>query len=484
MTSAQWQQVRDLFEQALDRGAGAAAWLRDAPADPEVTAEVSSLLEQHARAGAFLEEPIVSKGTALLDDERFEEGAAIGPYTIEREIGRGGMGRVYLATDTRLGRRVALKALAPDLTRDPRQRERLRREARAAASLTHPGICTIYALEEIDDHVLIAGEYIDGHRLREEIGGARPAAAQLLAAARELATALAHAHERGIVHRDLKPENIMRARDGRLKILDFGLALVPPALSAAALRVTEPGTLVGTPGYMAPEQLSTGASDARSDLFSLGVVLSEYATGRHPFAADHALGVMAKVLEGEPEPLAPARQDLPSWLSAAIARCLRRNPAERVQTAAEFVQALDRPAAEVPLGASRWWRYHQWSVLLLYMIAAVLTWQLKEWTPGKPRAVFLLVGVAATIGFVFRGHLLFTEAMNPSLLRDERRRAEPITLVTDLLISLALAVDVWLTSSRPVAALLTLVLAVSLALLRLVIERTTARAAFEERSGA
>src|SRR5215210_756014 len=137
------------------------------------------------------------------------------------------MGRVYLATDTRLGRRVALKALAPHLTRDASQRERLRREARAAASLTHPGICTVYALEEIDGDLYIATEFIDGHTLGEEIrSGRRPSADDLLRTGRELAAALASAHTRGIVHRDLKPDNVMRGGDGRLKILDFGLARI------------------------------------------------------------------------------------------------------------------------------------------------------------------------------------------------------------------------------------------------------------------
>ena len=137
------------------------------------------------------------------------------------------MGRVYLAHDTRLGRTVALKALAPHLMRDPAQRERLRREARAAASLTHPGICTVYALEEIDGDLFIATEFVDGHTLREEIQSERrPSRDEILRTARDLASALASAHARGIVHRDLKPENVMRTRDGRLKILDFGLARI------------------------------------------------------------------------------------------------------------------------------------------------------------------------------------------------------------------------------------------------------------------
>jgi len=236
MTNEQWRRVRDLFERALDRNASdIPEWLaREAGDDPEVLAEVSSLLQHHSHAGSFLAEPVAERVSHLFeDDPRFETGSVIGPYTIVRELGRGGMGRVYLATDARLGRTVALKALLPAVTRDASQRERLRREARAAAALTHPGICTIYALEELDDDVFIAAEFVDGHSLREEIARAdRPSPAAVLDCARELADALGSAHAKHITHRDLKPENVMRGRDRRLKILDFGLALIDPALSS------------------------------------------------------------------------------------------------------------------------------------------------------------------------------------------------------------------------------------------------------------
>ena len=170
----------------------------------------SSITRGRAR---FSSQPLPSSAAGLLDDdEPLAPGTHVGRYTIVREIGRGGMGRVYLATDARLGRTVALKALAPQLMRDPAQRERLRREARAAAGLTHPGICTVYALEEIDGELFIASEFVDGHTLREEIASERRRrrATRLLRTARELAAALASAHAKGITHRDLKPENVMR----------------------------------------------------------------------------------------------------------------------------------------------------------------------------------------------------------------------------------------------------------------------------------
>ena len=220
--------MRDLFEAALDRepartsARGSRARRRTIRSSATKCCRCST---HHSRAGAFLVEPIAERVPDLLaDDEPLAPGTTVGAYTIVRELGRGGMGRVYLATDARLGRTVALKALAPHLMRDPAQRERLRREARAAAALTHPGICTVYALEEIDGELYIATEFVDGHTLREEIaiGPATVGDRDRAGPARELAAALASAHARGIVHRDLKPENIMRtarraAEDSRLR---------------------------------------------------------------------------------------------------------------------------------------------------------------------------------------------------------------------------------------------------------------------------
>ena len=227
MTPVQWQRVRELFEAALDAPpANLREWLEAQSADSVVREEVESLLNHHSRAGSFLNEPVPASVPALLDEEEaVAAGTVIGHYTVVRELGRGAMGRVYLARDSRLGRQVALKALAPHLTGDPSHRERLKREARAAAGLAHSGICTVYALEEIDGYLFIASELVEGQTLREEIVRDRqPSADAILATARELAEALASAHAKGITHRDFKPENVMRDRTGRLKVLDFGLA--------------------------------------------------------------------------------------------------------------------------------------------------------------------------------------------------------------------------------------------------------------------
>jgi serine/threonine protein kinase len=489
MTPEQGRRVRDLFEAAVDHDpASVASWVeREAADDPVVRAEVLSLLDHHSRAGAFLSQPIVEQAIDLLaDEEPLAPGASVGTYTIVRELGRGGMGRVYLASDARLGRTVALKALAPHLMRDPSQRERLRREARAAAVLTHPGICTVYALEEIDGELYIATEFVDGHTLGEEIRSERrPAREEILRTARELAAALASAHAKGIVHRDLKPDNVMRGRDGRLKILDFGLARVGAGAPDEAPRMTQPGMLIGTPAYMAPEQINGLPIDARADVFAFGVLLYEYACGAHPFAASTALATVARVLESDARPLV-ARADVPSRVADVIARCLRKAPADRFGSAAELLGALDTADADpaAPDPHATWWRVHQIVIAVLYIAGATLTWQIKEWveTPVTV-AIFLALGAAATIGGVLRGHLVFTALMNHAQLTIERRRTRRATRLLDLLTAVLLFGDASIVATtRALPAVFALALALGIALASVVLEPATTAAAFGEES--
>jgi predicted Ser/Thr protein kinase len=488
MTPEQRRRVRDLFELAVERDpAGVSAWVeREAADDSTVRAEVLSLVQHHSRAGAFLSEPIAERAPDLLaNDGPLAPGSRVGEYTIVRELGRGGMGRVYLASDSRLGRTVALKALAPHLTRDPSQRERLRREARAAASLTHPGICTVYALEDIDGDLFIASEFVDGHTLGEEIrSGRRPSRDHLLRTARELTAALSSAHARNIVHRDLKPDNVMRGADGRLKILDFGLARIDGG-DAGAPRVTQPGLLVGTPAYMAPEQINGLAVDARADLFAVGVLLYEYASGAHPFAASTPLATVARVLESDARPLV-SLTDVPARLADVIGRCLQKAPEHRFASAAELLTALESPEGEEPRAAphAAWWRIHQSAVVLLYVTAATLAWQIKEWieTPVTV-AIFLGLGAAATIAGVLRGHLVVTELMNRVRLTTERRRTRQAIRLLDLVSAFLLFVDAAIIAgTRALPAVFTIALALGIGLASLVLEPATAAAAFGEES--
>jgi Protein kinase domain len=486
MTQPHWHQVRDLFEAALEEAPGDPdAWLRARGADSDLRREVVSLLEHHSRAGSFLVESVVDRVPLLLEDDApvFETGAAVGHYRIDRELGRGAMGRVYRATDTRLGRNVALKALAPHLIGDASHRERIRREARAAAALTHSGICTVYALEEIDGQLFIASELIDGHTLRDEIGrGGSRSSEAIAATARELADALASAHAKGVVHRDLKPENIMRNADGRLKILDFGLARLERLADGPSMAgATMPGALVGTPAYMSPEQLNGQSADARSDVFALGVVLYEYASGAHPFAAATPLAVAARVLETEPAPVTSRSPEISAAVSAVIDRCLRKSAADRFDSAVAAVEALRVPTVAPSGSFTAMWRVHQLATMMLYVAVTTVAWWIKELL--KPNAmllaVFVALGIASAGGGVIRGHLLFTSALNQGHLTSERRRLHTPLLALDLLIAAGGALSgLTLVTARPLAGVLTVGLAVALALATIMMEPATTTAAF------
>jgi hypothetical protein len=483
MTEAQWRRVRDLFERVLQENPPRLSeWLdREGVADAEVRAEVESLLAHHSRAGAFLTDPVAERLPQLLSEDRtLEPGQVVGFYTILREAGRGGMGRVYAATDSRLGRTVALKAIRPGMTADPVQRERLRREARAAAALEHPGICTVYALEEFDGELFIASEFVDGHTLRDEITrGLRPSVDEAMSTAREIGAALASAHARGITHRDLKPENVMRTRDGRLKILDFGLARVDgPQTDPLAVRVTEPSVVAGTPSYMAPEQLNSWPIDARVDVFAFGVLMYEYTSGAHPFAAPTPLAVIGRVLESEPTPIARVVPQLPAPLTAVIVRCLKKAPGARFASAAEIVEALESGDAP-PAVPMNWWRTHQLVIMALYVVASVLAWQIKEWFQGAATAAFIAICIAAVVGGVFRGHLVFTERVNRAALTSERLRTRRAVQATDVLMAVTLAIDGLLVApTEQLLAVVTLGLAIGILLANLVLEPATTVATF------
>ena len=488
LTPEHWKQVKALFEHALEQGpTDVSAWLdNQRVADERVRAEVLSLLRHHSQSGSFLIDPIADRMPDLMaDDHRFQPGQVVGKYTIVRRIDRGGMGGVYLATDNQLKRPVALKALLPELATDPSYRERLRREAQALANLNDPGICTIHALEEIDGELFLVFEFLDGQTLRVEMNAKeRPTAAAVERTARDLASALSSAHRLEITHRDLKPENIIRTSDGRLKILDFGLALVKsPDSVPLSMKgtLTIPGAIIGTPAYMAPEQLQGQRADHRTDVFALGVLLYEYASGIHPFHAEGVLAVISRILESDPVPLDRLRPDLPRSLVAVITRCLRKPRSDRFRSAVDIVEALNRVEIVRSATPVTWWRTHQLAVIGLYFVACALAWQAKEWRPGAATAVFFAIGLAATVGGFFRGHLLFTERVNGGGLDVERQRASSVTIATDLAVALALVVDGGLLAfGRPVPAVLTIALGVGTALARLVIEPATTSATFAQ----
>jgi len=478
MTDLRWPDVRDVFESLVDADPPSIRERLDQlrRTAPDVAAEVESLLAHHARVGAFLDDP----PAIAPDDDVLAPGTQLGVYRIEHPIGAGGMGRVYLAVDTRLDRAVCIKMVRGDLAGTPALRERLRSEARLAASISHPGICSVLALEEIDRTLFLVTEYVEGETLREVLARGRFSAEALASMARELAAALAAAHRKGITHRDLKPENVMRTKEGRLKILDFGLARTEQAAGAPAL--TMPGVIVGTIAYMAPEQIEGRTVDPRTDLFALGVVLYECAAGQNPFSAPTALATSARTIGSDPTPIDQLRPDLPPTLASAIMRCLAKSPADRFASASDLLAAIEAATRiQPPVRSTRWWRIHQAAVMGIYIVAATVAWNIKEWdATAATRWVFIAIGVLVAIAGITRGHLLFTERANRRRLTSERQRTRRVVGTADLVAAILLFADALaIADSRPVAAVLVMALAVGIATATLLMEPATSAAAFE-----
>jgi serine/threonine protein kinase/tetratricopeptide (TPR) repeat protein len=282
-------------------------------------------------------------------------GKQFGHYRILEKLGAGGMGEVYRTRDYRLERDVAIKVLPIDGFTDATARARLLREARAAAALNHPSICTIHEVGEAEGHAYIAMELVDGRPLSEIARGRALPIDEVLRLGTQIADALAHAHARQIVHRDLKGANVVVTPDGRAKVLDFGLAKRMSGLAAsqdstqgpARDTLTEAGVVIGTLAYMAPEQLRGEPADARSDLWALGVVLYEIATGRRPFNGQSAFELSSDILNGQPAPFPPS---VPIALRAVIEKCLMKVPARRYQSASEVRAALEA----IQIGTAPW----------------------------------------------------------------------------------------------------------------------------------
>jgi serine/threonine protein kinase len=276
-------------------------------------------------------------------------GTQLGRYEIRSKLGEGGMGEVYLAQDTKLDRKVALKTLPNDFATDSQRMRRFVQEAKAASGLNHPNILTIHEIEQIDAIHFIATEFIDGETLRQHMNMTHMKIAEALDLSVQIASALSAAHSAGIIHRDIKPENIMLRRDGIAKVLDFGLAKLTAAESTSvdieaptkALFMTDPGTVVGTVIYMSPEQARGVDIDARTDIWSLGVVLYEMVAGCLPFAGSTSSEVLASILgDKETQPLARYSREVPAELERIVAKALRKNRDERYQTTKDMLLDL------------------------------------------------------------------------------------------------------------------------------------------------
>ncbi len=323
-------------------------------------------------------------------------GQTFGHYRVIEKIGEGGMGVVYRAHDESLDRDIALKVLPASNFQDPAARARLLREARIASQLNHPHICTIHEVGEAEGQVYIAMEFVEGQPLSARLAAGPLPNEQVLRYGIQLAEALGQAHGRGVLHRDFKSPNVIITKEGRAKVLDFGLAkrLTGEELGEATrslASLTSPGILTGTLAYMAPEQLAGQPADARSDIWSLGVVLYEMAAGKPPFQGQTGFELSSEILNKKPRPL-PSQ--VPTELRAVIERCLKREPGRRFQRAAEVQSALEaiQKGTVSPWVAWRYWLARHFGLVLAgaFVVLAVILFGfnvagLRTWLLGEAR---------------------------------------------------------------------------------------------------
>jgi serine/threonine protein kinase/Tol biopolymer transport system component len=345
-----WEEVDRLYHAALEVEANDRLRFleQECGGDAELRAEVESLLATHERAGGFLEKPAMEEVAQELKDELPTlPGRQLGPYRVMGLIGAGGMGEVYRAKDTRLNRTVAIKVLPPSLAEQPERRQRFDREARAIAGLSHPHICALYDVGSQDGVDFLVMEYLEGERLSQRLKNGPLPLGQLLEVAIQVAGALEQAHRKGVIHRDVKPGNIMLTEEGA-KLLDFGLAKKqqtglaqkPADAATESESLTEPGMVIGTVEYMAPEQVEGKEADARTDIFALGTVMYEMATGRKAFEGKSQASLMAAILNSQPLPMTRIRPKTPPALEHAVQRCLAKDPDERWQSMKDLAGEL------------------------------------------------------------------------------------------------------------------------------------------------
>jgi eukaryotic-like serine/threonine-protein kinase len=370
MTPERWREIERLYHSAREGGIAVLSGT-----DPELRRQVEKLLAQEP-SGKILDRPAGDLLAEMTLTEAFGKGQSdlaghtISHYKIVESLGAGGMGVVYKAFDTKLDRLVALKFLPVQLRHDPDLRTRLTEEARAASALDHPNIVVIYEIGEAGDDLFISMAFHDGATLRARIDGPLPID-EALRITRQVASGLAKAHENGIFHRDIKPSNIVVAKDGIVRIIDFGLAK-----SIDTTATLEGGTR-GTPLYMSPEQAAGKPVDFRTDIWSLGAVLYEMLAGAPPFRGGTVLELMRTVVQDEPTPLRKIRPDLPAEVESIVSRALQKDPAKRYQSAAEMGTDLSAVLAVLegaPVSRARWRPVYMIPVAVLLVAVAGSTW--------------------------------------------------------------------------------------------------------------
>jgi eukaryotic-like serine/threonine-protein kinase len=348
MMADQKQSAEDVFSEALDLPPEqrSAYLLKACRTSPELRALVDALLSDYQRMGDFLDDPLVSKGgeqdashRTASPNPNLTAGKKLGRYTIIEPLGAGGMGTVYRALDDKLERVVAIKILSPGVLTGEDSRRRFRKEALALAKLSHAAIAQVYDVGEQDGVDYIVMECIQGETLASKLASGPLHVKEATAIVLQIAEALEEAHERGVVHRDLKPANVMITPKGNVKVLDFGIAkLLASVPGDATISMMETGALIGTPVYMSPEQAQGQTVDARTDLWSLGVIYFECLSGKPPFRGNGSIAILHSIINDEPPQLRSSRPDLPALAGQIVSRSLRKSPDERYQSAVEVVR--------------------------------------------------------------------------------------------------------------------------------------------------
>ena len=364
MTPERWQQIHDVLEKALELPPGErSAFLnRACSTDPSLRQEVETLLASSDDVRSSFLQSSTLRVT-------LRSGTKLGEYEVKSLVGSGGMGEVYRARDSRLGRDVAIKVLPSFLSSDSDRLRRFEQEARAAAALNHPNILAVFQMGTYEGTPYLVSELLEGETLREQIKRGRLSVHKAIDYAVQIARGLAAAHEKGIVHRDLKPENLFVTKDGRVKILDFGLAKLTQQSSSehSALTLaegTEAGVVMGTVGYMSPEQVRGQAADNRADIFAFGAILYEMLAGKRAFQKPTSPETMTAILNEDPPGISQVVANIPPALQRMVHRCLEKNPEQRFQSASDLAFALDAlsdsgssspaKAANVVTGGRRW----------------------------------------------------------------------------------------------------------------------------------
>ena len=359
-----WERVESIYHEALARDPDTRAAFLDESCgdDVELRSEVDSLMKFDGPAARFIETPAIeleAKAIAADENSRSEKLLLkeIGPYRLISIISHGGMGDVFLAIDSRLDRKVAIKVLSTELTADSERILRFKQEARATSTLSDPNIVTLFEIGEVDGHHYIVTEYVEGATLRQLI--ARAPSHQIdfkeaMSIARQVVDALNVAHEAGVVHRDIKPENVIVRADGLVKVLDFGIAKLTAEDSDSRpdYLTTKTGIIMGTASYMSPEQVRGQRVDHRADIFSVGAMLYEMLSGERPFEGETMADVMAAVLVKEPKPLDTLVSNIPPTLQRIVERCLEKPPEKRFQTASDLAFSLKELNASISTPAT------------------------------------------------------------------------------------------------------------------------------------